>query len=152
MGNVYKKRKGRRSDPFIARSALSQIATQDSLLSSGIIGFLWLRVKRFPPKNEILGCCMAGRSLLSPETACLVSIEEGHVAHRLRLPLGVHDDPVPAVERDRGVPLAGMLAAEKAELSREIPSRLLLVVSHEMLALLPFPVVLRDYTLVTPGP
>jgi hypothetical protein len=45
-----------------------------------------------------------------------------------------------------------MLAAEKAELSREIPSRLFLVVSPEMLALLPFPVVLRDYTLVTLGP
>jgi hypothetical protein len=45
-----------------------------------------------------------------------------------------------------------MLAAEKAELSREIPSRLFLVVSHEMLALLPFPVVLRDYTSVTLGP
>jgi hypothetical protein len=45
-----------------------------------------------------------------------------------------------------------MLAAEKAELSREIPSRLFLVVSHEMRALLPFPVVLRNYTLITSGP
>jgi hypothetical protein len=45
-----------------------------------------------------------------------------------------------------------MLAAEKAELSREIPSRLFLVVSHEMLALLPFPGGLRDYTLVTLAP
>jgi hypothetical protein len=45
-----------------------------------------------------------------------------------------------------------MLAAEKAETSREILSRLFLVVSHETLALLPLPVVLRDYTLVTPGP
>jgi len=45
-----------------------------------------------------------------------------------------------------------MLAAEKAELSREIPSHLFLVVSAELLALLPSPVVLRDYTLVTPGP
>ena len=48
--------------------------------------------------------------------------------------------------------LAVMLAAEKAELSREIPSRLFPVVSAEMLALLPFPVALRDYTLVTLGP
>ena len=47
--------------------------------------------------------------------------------------------------------LAGMLAAEKAELSREIPSSLFLVVFAEMLALQPFPVVLRDYTLVTLG-
>jgi hypothetical protein len=45
-----------------------------------------------------------------------------------------------------------MLAAEKAELSRDIPSRLFPVVSHEMLALLPIPVVLQDYTLVTLGP
>ena len=45
-----------------------------------------------------------------------------------------------------------MLAAEMAETSREIPSRLFLVVSAEMLALLPFPVVLRDYTLVTLDP
>jgi hypothetical protein len=45
-----------------------------------------------------------------------------------------------------------MLAAEKAELSREIPSHLILIVSAELLALLPSPVVLRDYTLVTPGP
>jgi hypothetical protein len=44
-----------------------------------------------------------------------------------------------------------MLAAEKAELSREIPSSLFLVVFAEMLALQPFPVVLRDYTLVTLG-
>jgi hypothetical protein len=45
-----------------------------------------------------------------------------------------------------------MLAAQKAELSREIPSRLFLVVSAEMLALLPFPGVLLDYTLVTLDP
>jgi hypothetical protein len=45
-----------------------------------------------------------------------------------------------------------MLAAEKAETSREIPSRLILVVSAEMLVLLPFPVVLQDYTLVTLDP
>jgi hypothetical protein len=45
--------------------------------------------------------------------------------------------------------LAVILAAEKAETSRDIPSRLFLVVSAEMLALLPFPVSLRDYTLVT---
>ena len=31
------------------------------------------------------------------------SIEKGHVLHRLRLPFGVHHDPVPAVQRDRGV-------------------------------------------------
>jgi hypothetical protein len=42
-----------------------------------------------------------------------------------------------------------MLAAEKAERSRDIPSRLFPVVSAEMLASLPSPVVLRDYTLVT---
>jgi hypothetical protein len=35
-----------------------------------------------------------------------------------------------------------MLAAEKAETSREIPSRLFLVVFAEMLVLLSFPVVL----------
>jgi hypothetical protein len=29
------------------------------------------------------------------------SIEEGHVLHRLRLPLGVHHDPMPAVQGDR---------------------------------------------------
>jgi hypothetical protein len=45
-----------------------------------------------------------------------------------------------------------MLAVEKAETSRDIPSRLFLVVSAEMLALLPFPVVLRDFTLVTLEP
>ena len=45
-----------------------------------------------------------------------------------------------------------MLAAEMAETSREIPSRLFLVVSAETLTLLPFPVVLRDYTLVTLDP
>jgi hypothetical protein len=45
-----------------------------------------------------------------------------------------------------------MLAAEKAETSRGIPSRLFLVVSAEMLALLPFPMGLRDYTLVTLDP
>jgi hypothetical protein len=45
-----------------------------------------------------------------------------------------------------------MLAAKKAETSRDIPSRLFLVVSAEMLAFLPFPVALRDYTLVTLGP
>jgi hypothetical protein len=45
-----------------------------------------------------------------------------------------------------------MLSAEKAELSRVIPSRLFLVVSAEMLTLLPFPVILREYTLVTLGP
>jgi hypothetical protein len=45
-----------------------------------------------------------------------------------------------------------MLSAKKAETSREIPSRLFLVVSHEMLALLPFPVVLPDYTLITLDP
>jgi hypothetical protein len=45
-----------------------------------------------------------------------------------------------------------MLTAEKAETSRDIPSRLFLVVSAEMLALLPFPVALRDYTLVTLDP
>jgi hypothetical protein len=45
-----------------------------------------------------------------------------------------------------------MLAAEKAETSRDILSRLFLVVSAEMLALLPLPVVLRDYTLVTLDP
>jgi hypothetical protein len=45
-----------------------------------------------------------------------------------------------------------MLAAETAETSRDIPSRLFLVVSAEMLALLPFPVVLREYTLVTHDP
>jgi hypothetical protein len=48
--------------------------------------------------------------------------------------------------------LAGMLAAEKAELSRDFPSRLFLVISAEMLALRTFPVVLRDYTLVTLAP
>ena len=31
------------------------------------------------------------------------SIEEGDVLHRLRLTLGVHQDPVPATQRDRGV-------------------------------------------------
>src|SRR5207249_5488535 len=31
------------------------------------------------------------------------SVEEGHVPHGLGLPLGVHHDLVPAVERDRGV-------------------------------------------------
>ena len=41
------------------------------------------------------------------------------------------------------------MAAEKA---REIPSRLSLVVFAEMLALLLFPVVLQDYTLVPLGP
>jgi hypothetical protein len=51
-----------------------------------------------------------------------------------------------------GVPLAVMLAVEKAETSRDIPSRLFLVACHEMLPLLQFPVVLRDYTLVTLGP
>jgi hypothetical protein len=45
-----------------------------------------------------------------------------------------------------------MLAAEKAETSREIPSLLFLVVFAEMLVLLPFPVILRDYTLVTLDP
>ena len=45
-----------------------------------------------------------------------------------------------------------MLTAEKAETSRDIPSRLFLVVSAEMLAHLPFPVVLRDYTLFTLDP
>jgi hypothetical protein len=45
-----------------------------------------------------------------------------------------------------------MLAAEKAETNRDIPSRLFLVDSAEMLALLPFPVGLRDYTLVTLDP
>jgi hypothetical protein len=45
-----------------------------------------------------------------------------------------------------------MFAAEKAETSRNIPSRLFLVISAEMLALLPFPVGLRDYTLVTLSP
>jgi hypothetical protein len=45
-----------------------------------------------------------------------------------------------------------MLAASKAELSREIPTRLSLVVFAEMLTLLPFPVFLRDYTLVTLNP
>jgi hypothetical protein len=45
-----------------------------------------------------------------------------------------------------------MLAAEKAETSRDISSRLFLVVSAEMWALLPFPVSLRDYTLVTLDP
>jgi hypothetical protein len=48
--------------------------------------------------------------------------------------------------------LAVMLSAEKAETSRDIPSRLFLVVFAKMLALLPFPVVLRDNTLVTLGP
>jgi len=45
-----------------------------------------------------------------------------------------------------------MLAAKKAETSRDIPARFLPGRSYEMLALLPFPVVLRDYTLVTLGP
>jgi hypothetical protein len=55
-------------------------------------------------------------------------------------------------ERAYPVLLAVMLAAEKAELSRDIPSRLFPVVSAEMLAILPFQVGLRDYTLVTPDP
>ena len=45
-----------------------------------------------------------------------------------------------------------MLAAEKAETSREIPSRLFLVVFPDLLALLLFPVVLLDDTLVMLGP
>jgi hypothetical protein len=36
------------------------------------------------------------------------------------------------------------LAAEKAETTRDIPSRLFLVVSAEMLTLLPFPVLLQN--------
>jgi hypothetical protein len=48
--------------------------------------------------------------------------------------------------------LAVMLAAEKAETSREIPSRLFLVDFAEMLVLLPFPVGLRDDTPVTLDP
>src|SRR5260370_40569632 len=31
------------------------------------------------------------------------SVEEGHVPHGLRLALGVHHDPVPPVQDDRGV-------------------------------------------------
>jgi hypothetical protein len=52
----------------------------------------------------------------------------------------------------KSVLLAEMLSAKKAETSRDIPSRLFLIVSHEMLVLLPSPVVLRDYTLVILGP
>jgi hypothetical protein len=53
------------------------------------------------------------------------------------------------MDQSRATPvlLAVMLAAEKAKLSREIPSRLFLVVSAEMLALLPFPVVLQGVIL-----
>src|ERR687884_345047 len=40
--------------------------------------------------------------LLSPGHD-LASVEEGHVPHGSGLRLGVHDDLVPAVERDRGV-------------------------------------------------
>jgi hypothetical protein len=45
-----------------------------------------------------------------------------------------------------------MLAAAKAEMTREILSRLSLVVFVEMLALLSFSVILRDDTLVNLGP
>jgi hypothetical protein len=45
-----------------------------------------------------------------------------------------------------------MVTDEKAEMTREIPSRLFLVVFAEMLALLLLPVVLQDYTLVPLGP
>ena len=45
-----------------------------------------------------------------------------------------------------------MFATGKAETSRVIPSPLFLVVFTDLLALLPFPVVLRDYTLVTLDP
>jgi hypothetical protein len=44
-----------------------------------------------------------------------------------------------------------MLAAEKAERSRGIPSHLFLVDFAEMLVLLPYLLGLRDYTLVTLG-
>jgi hypothetical protein len=45
-----------------------------------------------------------------------------------------------------------MLAADKAETSRDIPPRLFLVVFAKILILLPFPVVLRDYELATLDP
>jgi hypothetical protein len=41
---------------------------------------------------------------------------------------------------------------ERLKPVEEYPPELFLVVSNEMLALLPFPAVLRDYTLVTLGP
>jgi hypothetical protein len=45
-----------------------------------------------------------------------------------------------------------MLAAEKAETSGDVPSRLFVVASAGLVALLAFPVGLRDYTLVTIDP
>jgi hypothetical protein len=45
-----------------------------------------------------------------------------------------------------------LFAAGKAETSRGIPAGTLSGRFHELLALLPFPVVLRNYTLVTPDP
>src|SRR5262249_47460008 len=33
----------------------------------------------------------------------LPSIQERHISHRLRLALGVHQDPMPAMKRDRGM-------------------------------------------------
>src|SRR5581483_11391615 len=41
--------------------------------------------------------------LRDPLQSSKASVEEGHVPHGPGLPLGVHDDLVPAVERDRGV-------------------------------------------------
>jgi hypothetical protein len=47
--------------------------------------------------------------------------------------------------------LASCLPRERLKSVEESPPGLLLVVFHEMLALLPFPVGLRDYALVTLG-
>src|SRR5437016_5040662 len=43
------------------------------------------------------GCCGPSHFILAS------SVEEGHVPHGPGLPLGVHDDPVPAIEHDGGV-------------------------------------------------